>query len=74
MVTTVSFTSAWLYVDGGLVLYGVAERGAERARMVPGPIRKMFTWSALREIGLISYGVYLFHWPIFLYLSPQRTA
>jgi hypothetical protein len=28
----------------------------------------------LRALGLISYGVYLFHWPIFLFLSPQRTG
>jgi len=23
---------------------------------------------------VISYGVYLFHWPIFLWLSPERTG
>ena len=42
--------------------------------MVPGPVRAMFSWSALRALGLISYGVYLFHWPVFLVLSPQRTG
>ncbi len=25
-------------------------------------------------IGLVSYGVYLWHWPVYVYLSPERTG
>ncbi len=74
MFTTVTFTSSWLYADGGLVLFGFSSAILVRACMVPGPVRALFSWSALRALGLISYGVYLFHWPVFLVLSPQRTG
>jgi hypothetical protein len=74
MFTSVTFTTSWLYSGGGLVLFGFASAILVRACMVRGPIRTLFSWSALRALGLISYGVYLFHWPIFLVLSPQRTG
>jgi hypothetical protein len=29
---------------------------------------------AIRWIGRVSYGAYLFHWPVYLWLSPERTS
>jgi hypothetical protein len=70
----VTFSTTWLYSGGGLVLFGVASAVLVRACMIRGPIRTVFSWSALRVLGLISYGVYLFHWPVFLVLSEHRTG
>jgi hypothetical protein len=44
------------------------------AAYVPGPVRTALSVAPLRELGLISYGVYLYHWPIFLWLTPERTG
>ena len=36
--------------------------------------RRLLAFGPLVALGRISYGVYLFHWPIFLWLSPDRTG
>src|SRR5262249_29201269 len=37
------------------------------------PIRSALSFTPLRGLGLISYGVYIYHWPIFVILNPDRT-
>jgi hypothetical protein len=44
------------------------------AACVPGPVRRVLAVEPLRLLGLISYGVYLVHWPIFLVLDGRRTG
>ncbi|MEL7210502.1 MAG: acyltransferase family protein, partial [Actinomycetota bacterium] len=39
-----------------------------------GPVRAALAVEPLRQLGRISYGVYLFHWPIFLWLTEARTG
>lgn len=38
-----------------------------------GPVGTLLSAAPLRWVGRISYGAYVFHWPIFLWLSPERT-
>lgn len=33
-------------------------------------ITRIFSWSLLRFFGRISYGLYVFHWPVYLMLAP----
>lgn len=39
-----------------------------------GPIAAVLSWRPLVWLGTISYGVYLWHWPIFLALNGERTG
>jgi hypothetical protein len=36
-------------------------------------VRTVVSIAPLRLLGRVSYGVYLFHWPVFLWLTPERT-
>ena len=67
-------TSTWLY-QGGLAAIAITTCALIRASLEPaGLVRRALTASPLRMLGTISYGVYLYHWPIFLWLSARRTG
>jgi hypothetical protein len=39
-----------------------------------GPLRALLSQGPLAYIGRLSYGIYLYHWPIFLWLTAARTG
>ncbi len=69
---TVELTSSWLY-EGGLTLYALCTCALLAVILRAGPVTQAMTVEPLRLLGRISYGVYLIHWPIFLWLTPERT-
>lgn len=70
---TVELTSRWLYT-GGLWLYACGSALIVASCLRPGPITIILSHPVLRRLGELSYAIYLFHWPIFLWLSPQRLG
>ncbi|WP_170323448.1 acyltransferase family protein [Cryptosporangium phraense] len=36
--------------------------------------RAVLAWPPLVAVGVLSYGIYLWHWPIYLLLNPARTG
>ena len=40
----------------------------------PGPLARVLSLAPLCWIGTISYGPYLWHWPIFVYFNSSRTG
>ncbi|MEX2158427.1 MAG: acyltransferase family protein [Dehalococcoidia bacterium] len=75
MWLTTSYDSFFLY-RGGLLLLALAVAVVIAAAVHPkgGPLTKMLSARPLRDLGLVSYGVYLWHWPVYLVLTPERTG
>jgi peptidoglycan/LPS O-acetylase OafA/YrhL len=68
--------NTWWLFTGGLFLHSLA--GALLVGLcVQAPrtvVARVLAWHPVRWLGLISYSVYLWHWPIIVLLSPQRTG
>ncbi len=63
----------WLF-RGGLIGYAALTSVVIVAACVRGPVRSVLSWSPLRALGRISYGAYVYHWPLFLLIDARRTG
>ena len=70
-----SSTSAWIY-RGGFTLVAVATATviACVAILPSSPLARGLSLRPVRYVGAISYGLYLFHWPIFVIVDHARTG
>ena len=71
--TMATENSRWLF-KGGFQLYALVSVVVIAVALRPGPLARVLAWTPFRALGLVSYGVYLYHWPIFLWLTPERTG
>ncbi len=72
---TVEYPTPGLF-EGGLVLCGLLAVVVIAAAAHPqvGPVGRLLAIPPLRGLGLISYGLYLWHWPVFVVLNPDRVG
>lgn len=63
----------WLY-HGGFWLIAALSVVLITSALDDGPMGRVLSWRPLAALGLISYGVYLFHWPLFAWLTPERVG
>ena len=71
---TVSLTDAVVY-RGGLMLSAIVSVVLILVALSGrGLVAGLLTWGVLPAYGRITYGVYLFHWPVLLWLTEERTG
>lgn len=81
-VVLASVIAAWARVpqddarlyQGGFALHALATALLVAAAQEPGPVRALLSVRPLRALGRLSYGAYLYHWPVFLWLDGTRTG
>ncbi len=65
----------FMFEGGFLLCAGLAALVVADARLVqPGGFARLLAARPLHFLGTISYGIYLWHWPVIVYLTGQRTG
>jgi peptidoglycan/LPS O-acetylase OafA/YrhL len=74
-LVTVDGQGGWYY-RGGLALLVLAALVVIRATTggPPGRVARALSWRPLCLLGIVSYGVYLWHWPVIVYLTEGRLG
>jgi peptidoglycan/LPS O-acetylase OafA/YrhL len=63
-----------LLYRGGFALVAIGAALVTVATTVPGPITAALDRGPLRRLGRVSYGVYLWHWPAVVLVTPERVG
>ncbi len=63
-----------LVSGGGLAVHAVLMAAVLAAAHVAGPVRSLASTAPLRLAGRVSYGMYLIHWPVFVWVDAERAG
>ncbi len=77
MIATVSGRDEWLFERGGFLLVALASAVVVYGMSQPSgrdPLQRFFELAPLRYWGRRSYGLYLYHWPIYLLVTGERAG
>jgi peptidoglycan/LPS O-acetylase OafA/YrhL len=66
-------SGGWAY-EGGLPLFAIISAGIILGLQSFGPIQVLLSCPPMTFVGSRSYGIYLYHWPLFLVLDEIRTG
>ena len=66
-----SVDSSWVY-SGALTLFAALSVICILAAVQGGPVKSFLSSSPLVRIGEVSYGLYLIHWPVIVWLNSDR--
>ena len=65
----------FMFEGGFLLCAALAALVVADARLIePGRFARGLAWRPLHFVGTISYGIYLWHWPVIVYLNGARTG
>ncbi|MFM8563341.1 MAG: acyltransferase family protein [Acidimicrobiia bacterium] len=64
--------TGWVY-GGGLGLFALVSAMAIVGAIVPGIARTVLSWTPLTRVGRVSYGAYLVHWPVMVWMNEDRV-
>ncbi|HST66767.1 MAG TPA: acyltransferase family protein, partial [Mycobacteriales bacterium] len=67
-------TAGWLYRGGFLLVAVLAVVVVTAAADDRSSTARLLSWEPLRRTGLVSYGLYLWHWPVYVVLTPDRVG
>ncbi len=73
MVLTVDGSEVWLY-GPGFAVAAAASLALVNAASGTGVVQRVLAVEPLAAMGRVSYGVYLWHWPVIVVLDSERTG
>ena len=73
LCATTTRTTGWV-TQGGLFAFAGLSVLVIVAALPSGAFSSALAFRPLQALGLISYGVYLFHWPVILWLDADRVG
>lgn len=65
--------SPWVY-SGSLAAFALLSAVAVTGSIVPGTTARVLGWRPLASVGKVSYGLYLVHWPVIVWMNEERLG